>query len=68
MQAVIDGQGIALWDGLVQTEIDEGLPCFVLEQGLPNSGFYLVPGKDNLSRAALRFEEWLFVVAAEECE
>ena len=60
VQAVIDGQGIALWDGLVQKEIDAGHLCFVSEQGLPDSGFYLVPGKDNLSRAALKFEEWLF--------
>ncbi len=59
VQAVINGQGIALWDGLVQKEIDEGLLCFVSEQGLPNSGFYLLPGKDNLSRAALKFEAWL---------
>ena len=59
---MIDGQGIALWDGLVQKEIDDGLLCFVPEQGLPDGGFYLVPGKDNLSRAALRFEEWLLAI------
>lgn len=29
LAAVIDGQGIALWDGLVQKEIAEGLLCFV---------------------------------------
>lgn len=59
VQAVIDGQGIALWDSLVQKEIDDGLLCFVAEQGLPDSGFYLVPAKENLSRAALQFKEWL---------
>ena len=64
VQAVIDGQGIALWDGLVQKEIDEGTLCFVSEQGLPNSGFYLVPIKDGLSGAAVRFEEWLLEVSA----
>ena len=65
VQAVIDGQGIALWDGLVQKEIREGLLCFVSEQGLPDSGFYLVPGKEELSQGALRFEEWLLTLAVE---
>ena len=59
VQAVIDEQGIALWDSLVQKEIDEGLLCFVAEQGLPESGFYLVPAKEELSRVALQFKEWM---------
>ena len=64
VQAVIDGQGIALWDGLVQKEIDEGTLCFVSDQGLPNSGFYLIPIKDGLGTAAIRFEEWLLNTSA----
>ncbi len=59
VQAVIDGQGIALWDSLVAKEIEEGSLCFFSSQGLPNSGFYLIRCKETMSPAAKQFEGWL---------
>jgi hypothetical protein len=43
----------------VQKEIDQGILCFVAEQGLPESGFYLVPTKESLIRVALQRKEWM---------
>ena len=63
VQAVIDGQGIALWDALVAKEIAEGLLCFVSKQGLPHSGFYLLRRCKVLSQSALLFEQWLLAEA-----
>ena len=42
VQAVIDGQGIALWDALVQNELDSGELCYLSEVALDDVGYYLV--------------------------
>ncbi len=41
VQAVIDGQGIALWDDLVQNELDSGELCYLSEVALNEAGYYL---------------------------
>ena len=47
VQAVIDGQGIALWDALVQDELDSDVLETVSDIALDSAGYYLVypPGK-----------------------
>ena len=42
VQAVIDGQGIALWDALVQNELDSGELCYLSDVALDTVGYYLV--------------------------
>ena len=41
VQAVIDGRGIALWDDLVQNELDTGELFFLAKLALEGAGYYL---------------------------
>ena len=59
VQAVIDGQGIALWDDLVLPEIEAGKLIRVSEVSLSSAGYYLVENSKPLTPAALAFLNWL---------
>jgi len=59
VQAVIDGQGIALWDDLISPEIDAGLLYPLSDIKLENAGYYVVFPKDELSDSAKVFLDWL---------
>ena len=59
VQAVIDGQGIALWDDLVLPEIESGKLVRVSEVSLSSAGYYLVENSKPLTSAALDFLNWL---------
>ena len=52
VQAVIDGQGIALWDDLVQSELDSGELFFLSELALEDAGYYLSSSTPALERSA----------------
>ena len=59
VQAVIDGQGIALWDDLISPEINAGLLYPLTDIKLENAGYYVVFPKDELSVSAKVFLDWL---------
>ena len=59
VQAVIDGQGIALWDDLVFPEIEAGKLVRVSDVTLSSAGYYLVENSKPLTTAALAFLTWL---------
>ena len=60
-QTVIDRQCIALWDGLVQNEMDSGELCFLSEVALEEAGYYLVyttPAAERRS-VVITFIDWI---------
>ena len=61
IQAVIDGQGIALWDDLVQNELDSGELFFVSELAIEAAGYYLSSSSpvSERSTAAETFIKWI---------
>lgn len=60
VQAVVDGQGIALWDDLIQPEYASGALEPVSEIELDDSGYYLVsPNKGPLTPPAEAFKNWI---------
>ena len=52
VQAVIDGQGIALWDDLIQNELDSGELFFLSELAIEDAGYYLSCSSPALERSA----------------
>ncbi|MCS5591918.1 MAG: LysR family transcriptional regulator [Gammaproteobacteria bacterium] len=59
-QAVIDGQGVALWDKLVRSEIDTGKLVYLSDIELKDFGYHLVyHSKNSLSGAAKQFRNWI---------
>ena len=61
VQAVIYGQGIALWDALVQNELDSGELCYLSEVALDDVGYYLVYKDPVIDRSAVidTFVDWI---------
>ena len=61
VQAVIDGQGIALWDDLVQNELDSGELFFVSELAIETAGYFLSSSSpaSERSTAAETFIKWI---------
>ncbi|WP_306116927.1 MULTISPECIES: LysR substrate-binding domain-containing protein [unclassified Roseovarius] len=60
VQAVIDGQGIALMDALVQQDLDEGRLFRLSEIELSTYGYFLArPGNGEHTRNVDDFVEWL---------
>jgi len=61
VQAVIDGQGIALWDSLVQNELDSGELCYLSDVVLDDAGYYLVYTASASERSAVVaiFVDWI---------
>ena len=49
VQAVLDGQGIAINDRLIQPEIDAGTLCRISEVEMPNYGYHLAIPADAVS-------------------
>lgn len=69
VQAVIDGQGIALWDELVTPEIENGDLVFLSDVRLESFGYHLVypngrPGEGDC--AATLFRRWILAQASVE--
>lgn len=63
VQAVIDGQGLALWDLLVEPELQAGTLVTVSDTWLDTAGYYLVYPRTPLARGAWRFFEWIKIEA-----
>ena len=59
VQAVIDGQGIALWDDLVAPEIKSGQLVKLTDRKLDTSGYYLVFTKDPHAAQVQVMLDWL---------
>ena len=61
VQAVMDGQGIALWDSLVQAELDSGELSYLSDTALESAGYHLVvtaPTPERTTVASV-FAEWI---------
>jgi LysR family glycine cleavage system transcriptional activator len=61
VQAVIDGQGIALWDSLVQNELDSGELCYLSDIALDSAGYYLhytIPATERGEVTSI-FTDWV---------
>ncbi|MEM9602843.1 MAG: LysR substrate-binding domain-containing protein [Pseudomonadota bacterium] len=60
VQAVIDGQGVALMDALVQSEIDAGALWVLSDTGLTDYGYWLArPRRTRHNVAADHFIAWM---------
>ena len=60
VQAVIDGQGVALWDRLVAPEVSSGSLHYLSDIWLDDYGYYAQAKKSNLeSKAVDLFLNWL---------
>ncbi len=59
VQAVIDGQGLALWDRLVAPELDAGTLVPVSGTWLDDAGYFIMFPRGELTRAAAAFCAWM---------
>ena len=60
VQAVIDGQGLALNDALVSGELAAGTLVRISEVGMPDYGYFLAYRRHALQRPGLRaFRDWI---------
>lgn len=65
VQAVIDGQGIALWDALVEPEVQAGKLAYVSEIRLEDAGYFLVYPRGAREQAVVSdFREWILAEAS----
>ncbi len=63
-QAVIDGQGVALNDGLVAAELDAGRLFRISAVELGNFGYYLAYPRGSLNPAELKhLRDWIMAEA-----
>lgn len=63
VQAVIDGQGLALWDRLITPELEGGTLATVSDNWLQEAGYYLVFPQTPLNDSAQSFLEWIRIEA-----
>jgi len=61
VQAVVDGQGIALWDDLVASEFGNGTLVRLSDVRVENAGYFLVFTDQPMSQSAEAFLDWLRV-------
>ena len=59
VQAVVDGQGIALWDDLVAFEFGDGTLVRLSDVRVENAGYFLVFTDQPMSQSAEAFLDWL---------
>ena len=61
VQAVVDGQGIALWDDLVASEFGDGTLVRLSDVRVEKAGYFLVFTDQPMSQSAEAFLDWLVV-------
>ncbi|MEP0942001.1 MAG: LysR substrate-binding domain-containing protein [Rhizobiaceae bacterium] len=59
VQAVVDGQGIALWDDLVAPEFDDGTLVRLSDIRVENAGYFVIFTDRPMSQGAEAFLNWL---------
>jgi len=59
VQAVVDGQGIALWDDLVAAEFGDGTLVRLSDVRVENAGYFVVFTDRQMSQGASAFLDWL---------
>ena len=59
VQAVVDGQGIALWDDLVAPEFGDGTLVKLSDVRVENAGYFVLFTDQPMSQGAESFLEWL---------
>lgn len=64
VQAVVDGQGIALWDDLAAPEFGDGTLVRLSDVRVENAGYFVVFTDRQMSQGAGAFLDWLRAEAA----
>ncbi len=59
VQAVVDGQGIALWDDLVAPEFGEGTLVRLSDVRVENAGYFVISTDRPMSHGVKVFLDWL---------
>ena len=61
VQAVIDGQGIALWDDLVRSELESGELCYLSDIAIEEAGYFLLylANRNQRSTVIQKFSDWI---------
>ena len=61
VQAVIDGQGIALWDDLVKRELESGELCYLSDITIEEAGYFLLymGNQNQRSTVIQKFSDWI---------
>ena len=61
VQAVIDGQGIALWDDLVRSELESGELCYLSDIAIEEAGYFLLylANQNQRSTVIQKFSDWI---------
>ena len=59
VQAVVDGQGLALWDDLVAPEFSDGTLVRLSDVRVENAGYFVVFTNQQVSQGAESFLDWL---------
>ncbi|EFO29385.1 LysR family transcriptional regulator [Roseibium sp. TrichSKD4] len=59
VQAVLDGQGIALWDDLVAPELTDGTLVRLSDVRVENAGYFVISTDRPMSQGAEAFLDWL---------
>ncbi|MCU9846576.1 LysR substrate-binding domain-containing protein [Defluviimonas sp. WL0024] len=59
VQAVIDGQGLALWDRLIAPELEAGTLMTVADHWLTTAGYHIILPQTPLNHGAQRFLTWI---------
>jgi LysR family glycine cleavage system transcriptional activator len=59
VQAVVDGQGLALWDDLIAPEIDDGTLVRLSDVRVENAGYFVIFTDRPMSQGAEAFLDWL---------
>jgi DNA-binding transcriptional LysR family regulator len=61
VQAVIDGQGIALWDELMNSKLESGDLCYLSDIAIEEAGYFLVYVTNLNERSVViqKFSDWI---------
>ena len=61
LQAVIDDQGIALWDELMSSKLESGELCYLSDIAIEEAGYFLVyvTNLNERSAAIQKFSDWI---------
>ncbi|WP_315980572.1 LysR substrate-binding domain-containing protein [Aliamphritea spongicola] len=64
VQAMIDGQGVGLYDDLISAELNSGQLKWLSDISMPEYGYFLVYPANALNNPALRtFRDWIIEAA-----
>ena len=61
LQAVIDDQGIALWDELMSSKLESGELCYLSDIAIEEAGYFLLylANQNQRSTVIQKFSDWI---------